>query len=75
MHALLTCYLHSMPPEVVRRSAKNIQSKDEGIKWQDLLVHFKSVQAKHEKSRKQGLKSLIDKADCLRLWQLIMFFF
>ena len=25
------------------------------IKWQDLLVHFRSVQAKHEKARRVGL--------------------
>lgn len=27
----------------------------EDIKWQELLQHFRSVQAKHEKARRQGL--------------------
>ncbi|KAG9284230.1 hypothetical protein G9A89_002040 [Geosiphon pyriformis] len=44
-----------MKPRVIKTA---INLKDEGIKWQDLLVDFRAVQAKHEKTRKQSLQSI-----------------
>ncbi|CAG8549863.1 5288_t:CDS:10, partial [Ambispora leptoticha] len=42
------------PPDTKSRSIKTaVVVKDDGIKWQDLLIHFRAVQAKHEKTRKQ----------------------
>ncbi|CAG8506780.1 429_t:CDS:10 [Ambispora gerdemannii] len=42
------------PPDTKSRSSKTAAVvKEDGIKWQELLIHFRAVQAKHEKSRKQ----------------------
>ncbi|KAH8547463.1 vacuolar protein 14 C-terminal Fig4p binding-domain-containing protein [Umbelopsis sp. PMI_123] len=53
-------FLNVMPkntPEPAKRqSSKSVPGKQDepSIKFQDLLVHFKNVQARHEKFRRQG---------------------
>nr|CAG8515363.1 5290_t:CDS:10 [Entrophospora candida] len=49
-------FLHLMPksPNDSKKSiSKLLSSRDEGIRFQDLLTHFKTVQTKHETVRKQ----------------------
>lgn len=45
--------------EVIYRSAGPLSTRSklgrDDIKWQELLLHFRSVQSKHEKSRRQAL--------------------
>ncbi|CAJ0863537.1 8567_t:CDS:10 [Entrophospora sp. SA101] len=50
-------FLHLMPksPNDSKKSiSKLLSSRDEGIRFQDLLTHFKTVQTKHETIRKQA---------------------
>ncbi|CAJ0917272.1 2809_t:CDS:10 [Entrophospora sp. SA101] len=50
-------FLHLIPksPNDSKKSiSKLLSSRGEGIKFQDLLTHFKTVQTKHEKVRKQA---------------------
>ncbi|KAJ6485127.1 vacuolar protein 14 C-terminal Fig4p binding-domain-containing protein [Mycena vitilis] len=48
-------FLHIAPkPAVGSIGARSKIGRDE-IKWQELLLHFRSVQSKHEKSRRQAL--------------------
>jgi hypothetical protein len=46
----------STPEPAKRQSSKSVPGKQDepSIKFQDLLVHFKNVQARHEKFRRQG---------------------
>ncbi|KAF7301984.1 Heat repeat containing protein [Mycena indigotica] len=50
-------FLHIAPKASVASTMSSTRSKigrDE-IKWQELLLHFRSVQSKHEKARRQAL--------------------
>ncbi|KAF8663444.1 hypothetical protein AX16_001014 [Volvariella volvacea WC 439] len=48
-------FLHIAPkPSINPLSTRSKFSRDE-IKWQELLQHFRSVQARHEKARRQAL--------------------
>lgn len=57
-------FLHVMPksyPEPAKRQgSKSVPGKQDepSIKFQDLLLHFKNVQARHEKFRRQVLQNL-----------------
>ncbi|RHZ78805.1 hypothetical protein Glove_156g45 [Diversispora epigaea] len=51
-------FLHLIPKSEPKRSKSSSSSKDDGIKFQELLTHFRAVQTKHEKIRKQALQSL-----------------
>ncbi|GAB5587454.1 hypothetical protein Unana1_02354 [Umbelopsis nana] len=57
-------FLHVMPksyPEPAKRQgSKSVPGKQDepSIKFQDLLIHFKNVQARHEKFRRQVLQNL-----------------
>ncbi|CAG8509633.1 8456_t:CDS:10 [Diversispora eburnea] len=52
-------FLHLIPKSnEIKRSKTSSSSKDDGIKFQELLTHFRAVQTKHEKIRKQVLQSL-----------------
>ncbi|KAF0523958.1 ARM repeat-containing protein [Gigaspora margarita] len=48
----------SAPSTDLKRQSTKSYIKDDGIKFQDLLTHFRTVQTKHEKTRKQALHSL-----------------
>ncbi|KAF7290927.1 Heat repeat containing protein [Mycena chlorophos] len=50
-------FLHITPKASVASSMSSTRSKigREEIKWQELLLHFRSVQSKHEKARRQAL--------------------
>ncbi|KAL1915767.1 uncharacterized protein VTP21DRAFT_6526 [Calcarisporiella thermophila] len=50
-------FLHLVPRSETM-SKRPIKPKDDGIKFQELLAHFRAVQAKHEKSRRQVLQAL-----------------
>ncbi|RIA92298.1 vacuolar protein 14 C-terminal Fig4p binding-domain-containing protein [Glomus cerebriforme] len=55
-------FLHLIPKstptaDTKRSTTKAIPTKEDGIKFQDLLAHFRAVQTKHEKTRKQALQS------------------
>ncbi|UZO23063.1 uncharacterized protein OCT59_015409 [Rhizophagus irregularis] len=54
-------FLHLIPKSAhttdIRRP-KGVPTKEDGIKFQELLTHFRAVQTKHEKTRKQSLQSL-----------------
>ncbi|CAG8756541.1 36608_t:CDS:2, partial [Racocetra persica] len=54
-------FLHLIPRSASQTDTKRPSSKsygkDDGIKFQDLLTHFRTVQAKHEKTRKQAQNS------------------
>ncbi|KAG6817894.1 hypothetical protein H0H87_001726 [Tephrocybe sp. NHM501043] len=48
-------FLHIAPKAIPGPlSTRSKLARDE-IKWQDLLLHFRSIQAKHEKARRQAL--------------------
>ncbi|KAJ7094447.1 vacuolar protein 14 C-terminal Fig4p binding-domain-containing protein [Mycena belliarum] len=48
-------FLHIAPkPSIAALATRSKLGRDE-IKWQELLLHFRSVQSKHEKSRRQAL--------------------
>ena len=49
--SVLSVYLRTMPSMAGTRS----KIGREEIKWKELLLHFRSVQSKHEKSRRQAL--------------------
>jgi hypothetical protein len=48
--------LASYPEPAKRQGSKSVPGKQDepSIKFQDLLVHFKNVQNRHEKFRRQG---------------------
>src|SRR4051812_18885710 len=54
-------YLFSNIPSPVADAGKRPSSKsgtivrDDGIKFQDMLAHFRNVQTKHERTRKQSM--------------------
>ncbi|CAG8684513.1 17009_t:CDS:10 [Cetraspora pellucida] len=54
-------FLHLIPrsaPQIdIKRGTSKSYAKDDGIKFHDLLNHFRTVQAKHEKTRKQAQNS------------------
>jgi len=53
-------FLHLIPKSTHTADTKRstTKAKEDGIKFQDLLTHFRAVQTKHEKTRKQALQSL-----------------
>ncbi|CAG8589814.1 12652_t:CDS:10 [Acaulospora morrowiae] len=55
-------FLHLIPsksPSTAGRTTTKLSTvKEDGIKFQDLLTHFRTVQTKHEKIRKQANQSL-----------------
>ncbi|GES94101.1 ARM repeat-containing protein [Rhizophagus clarus] len=55
-------FLHLIPKsthttDTKRSTTKAAPTKEDGIKFQDLLTHFRAVQAKHEKTREQASQS------------------
>lgn len=48
-------FLHIAPKSTVGSLSTRSKIGREEIKWQELLSHFRSVQAKHEKARRQAL--------------------
>ncbi|KAL0950290.1 hypothetical protein HGRIS_010269 [Hohenbuehelia grisea] len=48
-------FLHIAPKSSVGSLSTRSKLGREEIKWQDLLAHFRAVQAKHEKARRQAL--------------------
>ncbi|KAF7352485.1 Heat repeat containing protein [Mycena venus] len=49
-------FLHIAPkPSLTSLSGTRSKIGRDEIKWQELLLHFRSIQAKHEKSRRQAL--------------------
>jgi vacuole morphology and inheritance protein 14 len=48
-------FLHIAPKSSIAALSNRSKLGREDIKWQELLLHFRSVQAKHEKSRRQAL--------------------
>lgn len=59
----------SIPEPAKRQGSKSVPGKQDepSIKFQDLLVHFKNVQARHEKFRRQGM--LLADDDLLYNWR------
>ncbi|EKM79888.1 hypothetical protein AGABI1DRAFT_72575 [Agaricus bisporus var. burnettii JB137-S8] len=47
-------FLHIAPKPAVVTSSRSRISRDD-IKWQELLAHFRSVQVRHEKARRQAM--------------------
>ncbi|KAF9236244.1 vacuolar protein 14 C-terminal Fig4p binding-domain-containing protein [Melanogaster broomeanus] len=48
-------FLHIAPKSTVGSLASRTKVTRDEIKWQDLLSHFRAVQMKHEKARRQAL--------------------
>ncbi|KAG9317824.1 vacuolar protein 14 C-terminal Fig4p binding-domain-containing protein [Chiua virens] len=48
-------FLHIAPKSTVTSISSRTKMSQSEIKWQDLLAHFRAVQAKHEKARRQAL--------------------
>lgn len=57
--AISLCHLENNISQLAHRSVGPLSTRSklgrEEIKWQELLLHFRSVQAKHEKARRQAL--------------------
>ncbi|OZJ05817.1 hypothetical protein BZG36_00950 [Bifiguratus adelaidae] len=56
-------FFHVMPRttaqlDPTKRKTGTIKVDDPGVRWDSLLNHFRQVQSKHEKSRKQALQDL-----------------
>jgi len=48
-------FLHIAPKSTIGPLSSRSKIGRDEIKWQELLLHFRSIQAKHEKARRQAL--------------------
>jgi len=48
-------FLHIAPKSAIATMSTRSKIGRDEIKWQELLMHFRSIQAKHEKARRQAL--------------------
>ncbi|KAJ8507380.1 hypothetical protein ONZ45_g10243 [Pleurotus djamor] len=48
-------FLHTTPKSTVGALPSRSKMGRDDIKWQELLTHFRTIQAKHEKARRQAL--------------------
>lgn len=73
-----TIVFNSYPEPAKRPGSKSVPGKQDepSIKFQDLLIHFKNVQARHEKFRRQGMNEfrllILDQAHIELLLLLVL---